>query len=200
MGTRLDLVSKLRAMAPRVVRQLQKWQRFAKESPRNDLYALTGLFLAMIVSENVVALAGSVLAMRVVGLPFLVGAFCTLLLGSSSWRWWMRALTGGVILLVFANPTPAGLVHNATNLLIWLAVALLIAGALAVLVVLAGRKPTHVKRGLNSHVNADGSPKRGYATRIEAQAMAERLSAKDGARMSVYHCASCPEWHVGHAK
>jgi len=56
------------------------------------------------------------------------------------------------------------------------------------------------KRTPNSHLNTDGRPKRGYATKEEALMQAARLHDKDGARMNVYKCATCPQWHVGHAK
>ena len=62
----------------------------------------------------------------------------------------------------------------------------------------AGRAP--VRRGRNSHYNADGSAKVEYATRSDAVAAGERLSARDGAHMSAYRCAEGRHWHVGHTR
>jgi hypothetical protein len=59
---------------------------------------------------------------------------------------------------------------------------------------------TEVRRGANSHVNRDGRPKVGYRSEGDASQAAWSFEADTGERMSVYRCASCPDWHIGHAR
>ena len=59
---------------------------------------------------------------------------------------------------------------------------------------------TEVRRGANSHVNRDGRPKVGYRGEADAWNAAGSFEADTGERMSVYRCASCPDWHIGHAR
>lgn len=55
-----------------------------------------------------------------------------------------------------------------------------------------------LRRGANAHTTMKGQPKKGYVTRSEAAARAGVLARRDGAPMSVYRCATCAQWHVGH--
>jgi len=58
---------------------------------------------------------------------------------------------------------------------------------------------TSLRRGPRSHTTARGRPKVGYDRREDAEARARVLSKRDGAPMSVYQCADCAKWHVGHS-
>jgi hypothetical protein len=59
---------------------------------------------------------------------------------------------------------------------------------------------TSLRRGPSAHTTSRGQPKKAYATRDEARAGARLLTKRDGAPMSVYRCATCAKWHVGHEK
>jgi hypothetical protein len=60
------------------------------------------------------------------------------------------------------------------------------------------RTGTSLRRGPRAHTTFDGHPKIGYVRRDEAEAQARKLMNRDGAPMSVYQCATCAKWHVGH--
>ena len=62
-----------------------------------------------------------------------------------------------------------------------------------------GKPGTSLRRGPRSHTTARGRPKVGYDRREDAEARARVLSKRDGAPMSVYQCADCAKWHVGHS-
>jgi hypothetical protein len=47
------------------------------------------------------------------------------------------------------------------------------------------------------HFNADGTPKRGWATRVEAVAA---LRAVSSSHVHAYHCTMCDMWHHGHTE
>lgn len=58
-----------------------------------------------------------------------------------------------------------------------------------------------VVRGKNSHVNADGTPKRTYKTEADALVAAREVTAKKGEAMSAYRCGGgCNGFHIGHAR
>ena len=57
---------------------------------------------------------------------------------------------------------------------------------------------TSLRRTPASHINANGSPKRGYTTLDAAQVAANKQSAKTREPMSAYKCRSCKLYHVGH--
>ena len=59
---------------------------------------------------------------------------------------------------------------------------------------------TSLRRGRGAHTTLTGRPKIAYATRDEAAARARFLTTRDGATMSVYQCATCTKWHVGHER
>ena len=56
-----------------------------------------------------------------------------------------------------------------------------------------------LRRTASSHINANGSPKRGYATMDEAKAAAAKQSASNNQSMSAYKCGTCKLFHFGHA-
>jgi hypothetical protein len=57
---------------------------------------------------------------------------------------------------------------------------------------------TSLRRDPHAHTTARGRPKKGYTSREEAEAHAQRLSGRDGAAMNAYRCPTCTKWHVGH--
>jgi hypothetical protein len=57
---------------------------------------------------------------------------------------------------------------------------------------------TSLRRGPGAHTTFTGRTKVAYETRDEAEARARSLMKRDGAPMSVYRCATCTKWHVGH--
>jgi hypothetical protein len=59
-------------------------------------------------------------------------------------------------------------------------------------------KGTSLKRGPRAHTTNRGQPKRGYASRSDAEAQAHKQTARDGSTMDVYKCDTCAKWHVGH--
>lgn len=86
------------------------------------------------------------------------------------------------------NQRIAGLLVLALSLLV---IYLLLRGAL--------RTPTRPRRGLNAHVNADGSSKRSYRSASAAAAAALEYQHDFGQRMNPYRCAEGDHWHIGHA-
>jgi hypothetical protein len=58
---------------------------------------------------------------------------------------------------------------------------------------------TSLRRTAASHINANGSPKRGYATLDAAQDAARKQSASTRQPMSAYKCSTCKLFHIGHA-
>ena len=59
---------------------------------------------------------------------------------------------------------------------------------------------TSLRRGPSSHTTMTGRTKIGFATRDEAAERARLMTRRDGAPMSVYQCATCAKWHVGHER
>jgi hypothetical protein len=59
-------------------------------------------------------------------------------------------------------------------------------------------KGTSLRRGARAHTTRTGQPKKGYASRDEAQAHATQSSKHNGAPMGAYKCATCDKWHIGH--
>lgn len=57
---------------------------------------------------------------------------------------------------------------------------------------------TSLQRGASAHTTRNGRPKKGYASRDEAEAKARAMTNHDGARMSAYKCGTCDKWHIGH--
>ncbi len=55
-----------------------------------------------------------------------------------------------------------------------------------------------VRRGANSHVNADGSAKLSYASKAEASRAALKYEADFGAAMNTYECGEGGHFHIGH--
>lgn len=62
---------------------------------------------------------------------------------------------------------------------------------------LSGRS---IRRGLASHVNVDGRPKKAYPTREAAESVARAQGLREGRAMHVYVCSDprCGAFHVGH--
>jgi hypothetical protein len=58
---------------------------------------------------------------------------------------------------------------------------------------------TSLRRTAASHINANGRPKRGYATMDEARDAAKKQSAATNQSMSAYKCGTCKLFHIGHA-
>lgn len=58
---------------------------------------------------------------------------------------------------------------------------------------------TSLRRSAASHINANGSPKRGYASLEAAKVATIKLTAKTREPMSAYKCSTCKLYHVGHA-
>ena len=58
---------------------------------------------------------------------------------------------------------------------------------------------TSLRRTAASHINANGTPKRGYASMDAAQDAAKKQSASTNQSMSAYKCSTCKLFHIGHA-
>jgi hypothetical protein len=58
---------------------------------------------------------------------------------------------------------------------------------------------TSLRRTASSHINANGRPKRGYATMDAAQDAARKQSVATKESMSAYKCSTCKLFHIGHA-
>jgi Sec-independent protein translocase protein TatA len=58
---------------------------------------------------------------------------------------------------------------------------------------------TSLRRTSASHINVNGSPKRGYASMDAAQDAAKRQTAMTNHPMSAYKCGACKHYHIGHA-
>ena len=58
---------------------------------------------------------------------------------------------------------------------------------------------TSLRRTAASHINANGKPKRGYASMEAAQDAARKQSASTHESMSAYKCSTCNHFHIGHA-
>lgn len=58
---------------------------------------------------------------------------------------------------------------------------------------------TSLRRTAASHINANGTPKRGYASMDAAQDAARKQSASTHQSMSAYKCSTCKLFHIGHA-
>jgi hypothetical protein len=58
---------------------------------------------------------------------------------------------------------------------------------------------TSLRRTAASHINANGSPKRGYASMDAAKEAARKQSASTHESMSAYKCSTCKLFHIGHA-
>jgi hypothetical protein len=61
------------------------------------------------------------------------------------------------------------------------------------------RSGTSLLRTAASHINANGSPKRGYASMDAAKVAAMKQTAKTNQPMSAYQCSTCKLFHIGHA-
>jgi Sec-independent protein translocase protein TatA len=64
-----------------------------------------------------------------------------------------------------------------------------------------GKRPggTSLRRTKSSHINANGTPKRGYATIEAARAAAIQQSNKGRQPVTAYKCSTCKNFHIGHA-
>jgi hypothetical protein len=58
---------------------------------------------------------------------------------------------------------------------------------------------TSLRRTASSHINANGTPKRGYASMDAAKDAARKQSASTKQSMSAYKCSTCKLFHIGHA-
>ena len=58
---------------------------------------------------------------------------------------------------------------------------------------------TSLRRTRSSHINANGTPKRGYETLAAAEEAARTASAHSNQAMSAYKCATCQLDHIGHS-
>jgi len=58
---------------------------------------------------------------------------------------------------------------------------------------------TSLRRTAASHINANGTPKRGYASMDAAQDAAKKQSSSTNQSMSAYKCSTCKLFHIGHA-
>lgn len=56
-----------------------------------------------------------------------------------------------------------------------------------------------LRRTAASHINANGSPKRGYASMDAAKDAATKQTAASNHQMSAYKCGTCKQYHIGHA-
>jgi len=63
----------------------------------------------------------------------------------------------------------------------------------------AKRSGTSLRRTAASHINANGAPKRGYASMDAARAAAVQQTADAHQAMSAYKCSTCQQYHIGHA-
>ncbi len=78
----------------------------------------------------------------------------------------------------------------------------LLACVLGIYLLLRGalRAPPRPRRGINAHINADGSAKRAYHSAAEAAAAAVEYEHDFGQHMNPYQCASGKHWHIGHSR
>lgn len=58
---------------------------------------------------------------------------------------------------------------------------------------------TSLRRTAASHINANGSPKRGYASMEVARDAAMKQTATSREQLSAYKCSTCKLHHIGHA-
>jgi hypothetical protein len=58
---------------------------------------------------------------------------------------------------------------------------------------------TSLRRTAGSHINANGTPKRGYASLDAAQSAARKQTNSSHESMSAYKCSTCKLFHIGHA-
>ncbi len=58
---------------------------------------------------------------------------------------------------------------------------------------------TSLRRTAASHINANGTPKRGYPTMDAARDAASKQSASTNQTMSAYKCSTCKLFHIGHS-
>jgi hypothetical protein len=58
---------------------------------------------------------------------------------------------------------------------------------------------TSLRRIAGSHINANGRPKRGYASMDAARDAAKKQSLSTNESMSAYQCTTCKLFHIGHA-
>lgn len=58
---------------------------------------------------------------------------------------------------------------------------------------------TSLRRTAASHINANGTPKRGYASMDAARDAARKQSTSTNQSMSAYKCSTCKLFHIGHA-
>lgn len=82
---------------------------------------------------------------------------------------------------------------------VWIAFVMLL-GKIAWFFFRPGRStptPT-VRRGANSHVNADGSAKLSYVSKADASRAALKYEADFGAAMNIYECGNGGHFHIGH--
>ena len=56
-----------------------------------------------------------------------------------------------------------------------------------------------LRRTAASHINVNGSPKRGYASMDVAQVAAKNRTAITKEPMSAYKCRTCKLYHIGHS-
>jgi len=75
-----------------------------------------------------------------------------------------------------------------------------IAGLAALLVLAFMLRRRRRRRVANSHVNADGSPKRAYASARAAQRAAADYEHDFGDHMNAYRCSRGRHWHIGHPR
>lgn len=80
-------------------------------------------------------------------------------------------------------------------------ILVLVVSAFVIYLLLRGalRAPSRPRRGMNAHINADGSAKRSYHSAPEAAAAALEYQHDFGPRMNPYKCAQGDHWHIGHA-
>lgn len=58
---------------------------------------------------------------------------------------------------------------------------------------------TSLRRTASSHINANGSPKRVYASMDAAREAARQQTAATQHEMSAYKCGTCLHFHIGHS-
>lgn len=58
---------------------------------------------------------------------------------------------------------------------------------------------TSLRRTASSHINANGSSKRSYATMDAAREAAQQQSVSTHQSMSPYKCGTCKHFHIGHS-
>jgi len=191
---------------------LQALRSFVGMAKRTDSWLKTGpkqawigfgvVVLVMVLVENLAWMAAHDDAtMHAAGVVFFLASIYAGFLVSRSWKIWWRLAALYALAQLYSQPTPHGVAGSLKALVLLVLVLVALAIVFVVWMLWSDRPSgTTIQRGAASHVNADGSAKKGYASQAEAQAQAERLHEKDGATMSVYQCGSCPKWHVGHAK